>query len=130
MFFSKPPADLPPDPERERREAAFRDRYKAVLYRPVSKRRRLLIVLLALATAAVVLLQILGRRDAIHSHPLLLPLPADVSACKDGKTTGCVGGMATVIVTPAPALAADPAPSPALAPAASTPPAPRRPAPG
>jgi hypothetical protein len=105
MFFSKLPADPPPDPERERREAAFRDRYKSVRYRPVSKRRRLLIVLLALATAAVLLMQILGRRDAIHSHPLLLPLPADVSPCKDGKTTGCVGGMATVIVAPAPAAA-------------------------
>ncbi len=126
MFFSKLPADTPPDPERERREAAFRDRYKPVHYRPVSKRRRLLIVLLALATAAVVLLQILGRRDAIHSHPLLLPLPADVSPCKDGKTTGCVGGMATVIVTPVPTPASVLAPDPA----ASAPPAPRRPAPG
>lgn len=95
-------------------------RYQSVRYRPVSRRRRLLIGLLALATAAVVLLYILDRRDAIHRHPLLLKLPADVSACQGGKTTGCVGGMATVIIAPA---------RPA-APAASTPPAPPRPAPG
>jgi hypothetical protein len=106
MFFKQPAADLDSDPERERREAAFRNRYKAVRYRPVSRRRRLLIVLLALAVAATVLLQILGRRDAIHSHPLLLPLPADVAACKDGKTTGCVGGMATVITAPSAGSAA------------------------
>jgi hypothetical protein len=97
MFFKKPAAD------------PYRDRYKAVRYRPVSKRRRLLIVLLAVATAATLLLYILGRRDAIHSHPLLLPLPADVSNCQGGKTTGCVGGMATVIMAPVPV----PPPAPA-----------------
>lgn len=101
-------------------------RYQSVRYRPVSRRRRLLIGLLALATAAVVLLYILDRRDAIHRHPLLLKLPADVSACQGGKTTGCVGGMATVIITPLrPA-----APASGFAPAASAPPAPPRPAPG
>ncbi len=120
MFFKKQDAD----PEPDRYPAAYRDRYKSVRYRPVSKRRRLLIVGLAVATAATLLLHILGRRDAIHSQPLLLPLPADVSACKDGKTTGCVGGMATVIMPPASVAA------PAPAPAASTPPVPRRPAPG
>jgi hypothetical protein len=93
MFFKSKEAD----PDR----SAHADRYEAVPYRPVSQRRRLLIVLLALATAATLLLYILGRRDAIHSHPLLLPLPADVSACKDGKTMGCVGGLATVILAPA-----------------------------
>ncbi len=114
MFFKKQDAD----------RDYHRDRYKSVRYRPVSKRRRLLIFLLALVTAATLLLYILGRRDAIHSHPLLLPLPADVSACKDGKTTGCVGGMATVIMAPVPV------PAPVSAPAASAPPAPPHPAPG
>jgi hypothetical protein len=103
MFFKKQDVDPLRDPLRDR----YRDRYKSVRYRPVSKRRRLLIVLLAVATAATLLLYILGRRDAIHSHPLLLPLPADVSACKGGKTTGCVGGMATVIMPPS----AQPAPA-------------------
>ena len=91
-------------------------RYDSVPYRPLSKRRRLLIGLLALATAAVVLFYILGRRDAIHSHPLLLPLPADVSVCQDGKTTGCVGGMATVIVTPPRVTVPVPVPVPVPAP--------------
>ncbi len=118
MFFKKPGAAA--IVAADAAQAAHRDRYKSVPYRPVSRRRRLLIVLLALATAATLLLYILGRRDAIHSHPLLLPLPADVAPCKDGRTTGCVGGMATVIVTPAPPPA----------PATSAPPAPRRPAPG
>lgn len=118
MFFKKPANTAAAAADAA--QAAQRNRYKPVPYRPVSRRRRLLIALLALATAGTLLLQILGRRDAIHSHPLLLPLPADVSPCKDGKTTGCVGGMATVIVRPAPPPA----------PAAPAPPAPRRPAPG
>jgi hypothetical protein len=92
MFFKKQAAD------------PYRDRYKSVRYRPVSKRRRLLIVVLALATAATLLLYILGRRGAILSGKR--PVPADVSACKGGNTTGCVGGMATVIVAPAPAASA------------------------
>jgi hypothetical protein len=95
MFFKPQEAD------------PYRDRYKSVRYRPVSIRRRLLIGLLALATAAVVLLYILGRREAIvHGDPQALPLPADVSACKGGNTTGCVGGMATVIMAPPPAASA------------------------
>ncbi len=87
MFFKKQDDD------------PYRDRYKSVRYRPVSKRRRLLIVLLAVAMAATLLLYILGRRGAILSGKR--PVPADVSACKGGNTTGCVGGMATVIMAPA-----------------------------
>jgi hypothetical protein len=98
MFLKKPDADPA--------QAAYRDRYKRVRYRPLSKRRRLLIVLLALATAASLLLYILGRRGAIHDHPLLLPLRADVANCQGGKTSGCVGGMATVIMAAPPAASA------------------------
>jgi hypothetical protein len=93
MVFKKPGAQAGSDP--------FRDRYKSVRYRPVSKRRRLLIVLLALATAATLLLYILGRRGAILSGKR--PVPADVSACRGGNTSACVGGTVTVIMAPAPA---------------------------
>jgi hypothetical protein len=98
MFFKKP-------------AAADYKRYESVRYRPLSVRRRLLIVVLAVATAVGVLLYMLGRRDAIvHGSPLDLLLPADVPACKAGHTTGCVGGMARVIVAPLPAASAAPAP--------------------
>ena len=85
----------------------MKDRYKAVRYRPVSIRRRLLIVLLALATAASVLLYMLGRRGQIvREGP---PAMADFAACKNGNTLNCVGGMATVITSaPAPAAASQP----------------------
>ena len=86
----------------------MKDRFQAERYRPVSIRRRLLIVLLALATAASVLLYMLGRRGQIvREGP---PVAADVAACKNGNTLNCVGGMATVIIAspsmPAPAAAA------------------------
>ena len=81
-----------------------KDRYKAERYRPVSIGRRLLIVLLALATAASVLLYMLGRRGQIvREGP---PSMADFATCKNGNTLNCVGGMATVIIAPAPAAAA------------------------
>ncbi len=73
-------------------------------YRPLNARRRLLIVLLAIATAAFVTWAMTRRwgivRDAAkHPH--------DVPACTAGETSGCVGSMTTIIPaapasTPAP----------------------------
>jgi hypothetical protein len=95
----------------KKQAAADDKRYESVRYRPLSIGRRLLVVVLAVATAVGVLLYMLGRRDAIvHGSPLDLLLPADVPACKSGNTTGCVGGMARVIVAPQPAASAASAP--------------------
>ena len=68
-------------------------------YRPVSARRRILIVVLAVATASSLLLYMLGRRGQIEAdrpHK-----PTEVATCAAGQTTGCVGGLATVIIAPA-----------------------------
>lgn len=93
-------------------------------YRPVPWRRKLLILLLAVMTAISLLGYMLGRRGDIirtaphvtsaasaasaastavdvASAPATTPAPTpDVPRCKPGQTTGCVGGMATVIVAP------------------------------
>ena len=96
--------------------------FKGDRYKPVTWRRRLTIVLLAVVTACGLLLYMLGRRGDIwrsYPHSALVAVPevkADAPRCRDGNTVDCVGGMATVIVAPAPA--------------ASTPPARHRPAPG
>jgi hypothetical protein len=76
-------------------------------YRPISWRGRLLIVVLALATAGSVLLYMLGRRGAIlGAGPPARALPVDVATCKPGQTEGCVGGTARLIVVPGPGAAA------------------------
>ena len=75
-------------------------------YRPFTWRRRLLILLLALATAATVILTLvgepggarLGREERAAGPPL----------CSHGQTTECVGGKADVIVPARPASAAAP----------------------
>ncbi len=72
--------------------------FKPDPYRPVSWRRRLLIVLLALATAAFVVYSM--TRDSVVVRTAVQH-PADVPACTPGQTEGCVGSMTAVIVAPA-----------------------------
>jgi hypothetical protein len=66
-----------------------------------SWRRRLRVLLLAVATASTILLFILVRQASF-----LRPPPPDAARCAAGQTSGCVGGMASVIVAPAPAASA------------------------
>lgn len=68
-------------------------------FRPTSRRRRLLIVLLAVATAATVG-WLMTRRSGLVRY--VQQHPADVAACAPGQSSGCVGSMTEVIV---PALA-------------------------
>lgn len=70
-------------------------------FRPTTWRRRLLVVLLAVATAAVVTWAMTRRSGEVRNAALH---PADVAACTKGQTSGCVGSMTAVIV-PAPAAA-------------------------
>jgi hypothetical protein len=63
-------------------------------YRPLTLRRRLLIVVLAVATALVVLWMLLERPGA----PALKRLDREV--CSKGQTEDCVGGKAEVIMLP------------------------------
>lgn len=65
-------------------------------YRPVSGRRKLLILLLGVSTALSLIYMMLNRTGA---PPLKR---AEVARCAPGQTTGCVGGAAQVI-TVAPA---------------------------
>ncbi|MDP2005708.1 MAG: hypothetical protein Q8K45_08525 [Rubrivivax sp.] len=67
-------------------------------FRPISRTRRGLIAVLAVATAAFVTYSMTRRsgevRNAVHQ-------PADVAACVPGQTAGCVGSMTAVIAMPA-----------------------------
>lgn len=68
-------------------------------YRPLTRRRRLLIVGLAVATAVTVVLMLVERPGGMKRPP---PGAApDRARCSDGQTEGCVGGKAVVIVPPA-----------------------------
>ncbi len=71
-------------------------------YRPLNTRRRVLVVVLTLATASTVLVYMLSRRGDIMTgrDPQAAAL-SDAPRCKPGQTSGCVGGMAMVIVAPA-----------------------------
>jgi hypothetical protein len=74
-------------------------------FRPVSLRRRLLVALLAVATAVTLFIMMLERIGAPEiPRP---PPPADPSVCAEGQLSGCLGGKAEVIVVPA----ATPAPA-------------------
>lgn len=67
-------------------------------FRPVSRFRRLLILVAAVSTAvAVVLLLIESPGGVKRTRP---PAVADVAKCAPGQTLGCVGGRAEVIVQP------------------------------
>jgi hypothetical protein len=66
-------------------------------YRPVSRRRRLLIGLLAIATAITVVLTLLYPPGGIKRHRPAVPV------CSDGQGEGCVGGRVEMInVAPEP----------------------------
>ena len=69
-------------------------------YRPVSRRRRLLIGGLAVATAVVVILLMLQPQlRAMRAEQARKG--ADVERCDGEQRQGCVGGTMGVIVTPA-----------------------------
>jgi hypothetical protein len=67
-------------------------------YRPVSRKRRLLIVVLAVATAAFVVYSMTRKSGVVRNAVLH---PADVPACTSGQTEGCVGSMTAIIALPA-----------------------------
>ena len=72
-------------------------------YKPLSGRRRLWVVLLAIGTAVTLMYSLLERPGAPVIHRIAAPEPARCA----GEDTGCVGGRADVILTPAvPASAA------------------------
>jgi hypothetical protein len=73
-------------------------------YRPLDNRRRLLILLLAVATALGVLWLLVERRGSIEPDPRVLA--PDKAPCAAGITTACVGGTAQVIVVPQQGVAA------------------------
>jgi hypothetical protein len=66
-----------------------------------TRRRRVLIALLAVGTAITVTLLMLYPPGGVKRRPP--PPPPDAATCAPGQSTGCVGGMATVIVPAAPA---------------------------
>ncbi len=75
-------------------------------YRPVSRRRRMLILLLAIGTAIMVVWMLLERPGGLHG-PRAQPAAAQTPApaiCADGVQIHCVGGKAEVIMS-APASA-------------------------
>jgi hypothetical protein len=63
-------------------------------YQPTSARRRLLILLLAVATALVIAWALLTRPGHVPQ-----PRP-NAPPCKQGQTLSCVGGQIDVIVVP------------------------------
>jgi hypothetical protein len=73
-------------------------------YRPVNNRRRLLIALLAVATALTVVWSLLERPGGVQWKPR--PPAPDKARCAEGQTADCVGGKADVIMLPAPAASA------------------------
>ncbi len=75
-------------------------------YRPLSGRRRLLILLLAIATAVTIFWLLLYRPGGVKATRVRV-LPA---VCAPGQTTGCIGGQSDVIVLP-PQVAASAAPA-------------------
>jgi hypothetical protein len=75
-------------------------------YRPLSGRRRVLIALLALATAVSVALTLLDPPGGVKRKR---HLPPDAAVCAPGQVNDCVGGKAQVIVVqPVPASRAAP----------------------
>lgn len=74
-------------------------------FRPLSHRRRLLIALLAVATAVAVVLTLLDPPGAAPRPRATQAAASAASAparCAAGQTSGCIGGKVDVIV-PAPA---------------------------
>jgi hypothetical protein len=66
-------------------------------YRPTSRRQRLVIIALTVATVVVLWLVLLLRPGF-----RVEPIPGTERApCPPGQTTGCVGGQADVLLIPA-----------------------------
>lgn len=74
-------------------------------YRPLSRRRKLLIVALAVATAFTVVSLLLDPPGGVRRQHLQR---VDRPPCTDGQTENCVGGKADVIVVPGAASSATP----------------------
>lgn len=73
-------------------------------YCPISPRRRVLIVLLAVATAVTVMWMLLERPGAVMPPRPAAPTPRP---CLDGQGIGCVGGRMEVLrAAPPPASGA------------------------
>jgi hypothetical protein len=70
---------------------------EAERYRPVPVRRRLLILVLAVATAAFVTWAMTRKSGVVREAA---KHPADVPACAASQSAGCVGSMTSVIVAP------------------------------
>jgi hypothetical protein len=68
-------------------------------YRPLNRRRRMLVLLLAVATGVTIVLTLLSPPGGVQ-RVRKLPQP-----CAPGQTEHCVGGKAEVIVPPASASA-------------------------
>lgn len=71
-------------------------------YRPVNRRRRFLLALLALATASLVIWAMTRREGML---PSTVPMPNEGQRCVQGQTEGCLGSITRVIAVP-PALPA------------------------
>lgn len=71
-------------------------------FRPTPLRQRLLILALAVATAAVVMLAVLDVPARLRRAQ---QLPPDKAACGQEPTPGCVGGTLQLMVVPAAAAA-------------------------
>jgi len=69
-------------------------------YRPITARRRVLIALLAVATAAFVTWAMTRKSGLVREAA---KHPADVPACAASQAEGCAGGLTTVIAPAAPA---------------------------
>lgn len=71
-------------------------------YRPVSWRQRLVIIVLAIATAVGVVLLLLDPPGGVVRKRPPAPVVPECTASSPEPASGCVGGMATVL-PPAPA---------------------------
>ncbi|HJV71194.1 hypothetical protein [Ideonella sp.] len=77
-------------------------------YRPTSRRQRLVIVAITVATV-VALWMLLLLRPGFHARPIP---GTPLAPCPPGQTSGCVGGKADVLLIPA-APASSPGSEPA-----------------
>ncbi len=74
------------------------------VYRPLTRKKHALVVVLAALTFATIWLGMAYRPGSALATPRAPP--PDAARCVAGQTTGCVGGMAAVIAVPAAASAA------------------------
>ncbi len=98
-----------PPPPRDGRElpAHLQSMLELPRYRPVNRRRRVLLALLAVATAVTVgwlMVAPLAQRKPALDAAQRTPRP-----CTEGQQTHCIGGKVDVIVAPASPPAAGPA---------------------